>query len=50
MQGRRTSKRAATWKAQREEQEDSSEECEGRQLEQVLCPRGCECENALAAS
>jgi hypothetical protein len=50
VQGRRASKRAAAWRAQREEQEDSSGECEGRQLEQVLCPRGCECGNALAAS
>ena len=49
-QGRRASKRAAAWKTQREEQEDSSEECEGRQLEQVLCPQGCKCGNALAAS
>jgi hypothetical protein len=23
-------------------------ECEGRQLEQVLCPRGCKCGNVLA--
>jgi hypothetical protein len=44
------SKRAAAWRAQHEEQEDSSEECEGRQLEQVLCPQGCKCGNALAAS
>jgi hypothetical protein len=50
VQGRRASKRAAAWRAQREEQKDSSGECEGRQLEQVLCPRGCECGNALAAS
>jgi hypothetical protein len=49
-QGRRASKRAAAWRTQREEQEDSSEECEGRQLEQVLCPQGCKCGNALAAS
>ena len=50
MQGRRASKRAAAWRAQREEQEDSSRECEGRQLEHVLCPQGCTCGNALAAS
>ena len=50
VQGRRASKRAAAWRAQREEQEDSAGECDGRQLEQVLCPRGCECGNALAAS
>jgi hypothetical protein len=50
VQVRRASKRAAAWRAQRGEQEDSSGECEGRQLEQVLCPRGCKYGNALAAS
>lgn len=49
-QGRRTSKRAAASRGQREEQEDGSEECNGRQLDQVLCPRGCKCGNALPAS
>jgi hypothetical protein len=50
VQVRRASKRAASWRAQRGEQEDSSGECERRQLEQVLCPRGCKCGNELAAS
>jgi hypothetical protein len=49
-QGRRTSKRPATWRGQGKEQEDFSGECEGRQLDQVLCPKGCTCGNALAAS
>ena len=46
---RRAPKRAAAGSAQRWEREDFSGECERRQLEQVLCPRGCKCGNALAA-
>jgi hypothetical protein len=49
-QVRRAPKRAAAGRAQRWEREGSSWECEGRQLEQVLCPPACKCGNALAAS
>jgi hypothetical protein len=37
-------------RAQHEESGGFSEECAERRLEQVLCPRGCKCGNALAAS
>jgi len=50
VQGRRASKRTATWRVRSQEQEDFSGECEGRQLDQVLCSKGCKCGNALAAS
>ena len=49
-QGRRTSKRTAASRGQSKEQEDVSGECDGRQLDQVLCPKGCKCGNSLAAS
>jgi hypothetical protein len=43
-------KRKAAERIQQEGQEGFSEECEERRLDQVLCPRGCKCGNALAAS
>jgi len=42
-------KRKAAERIQQEGQEGFSGECEERRLEQVLCPRGCKCGNALAA-
>jgi hypothetical protein len=42
-------KRKAAVRIQQKGQEGFSEECEERRLEQVLCPRGCKCGNALAA-
>ena len=48
-QGRRPKRKAAV-RAQHEESGGFSEECAERRLEQVLCPRGCKCGNALATS